>query len=126
MQLVIDIRKEKYSFIVTILNIDNDEISFLKAIRQIFYKFQYFIYSIQIEDLKSFSLKIKYKDFHRFPCIFLYGDFLSENNWYNLKEDNERKYLRFSMKAFNLYKEKEKDLFDSMFKRFGKFVQITE
>lgn len=101
---------------------DMDE--YLKLIRRILYKFSFFLYSIQVEDYGQISLKLKYRDFERFTSLFAWESFPVEDKFiFGVYDtDSRRTFLRFSFKIFNLYREKEKPIFESIMKRYQRFI----
>ena len=129
LNVVLEVKEEKYTFRLFFLNLPKDnEIEFLKVIRTLYYKFQFFIYSIQIDSLTEISIKLKYKEFDRFPSIYCSKTVnISDKNTYCLEELHpDRNYIKFSVATSNLYREKEKEVFDSIMKHYGKFVVITD
>ena len=123
------VMKEQYSYYIKFVDADIDLDLYLKYIRRLMYKFQYFIYTIQVESAVYFSLKLKTKDFDRHPSITTWN-FDIDDKYLYLKKECEtnnpfstKKYLKSSEDALLYYKEREKPFFDTFFNKYGKYIQ---
>lgn len=103
-------------------NVDIDWV--VMTLRRLVYKFQYFIYSLQIEGENLFSLKIKHKEFERFPTLFTYKFEIDSKYIYVKKaKDENRKYLNINIVTMDFYRKKEKPLFETIVRKYGCYLQ---
>lgn len=108
--LVVAIEERKFNYNLLLSDVSNKLFKFTIA-RALMYKFQYFIYSIMVED-NILSIKFKYDKWERYPIVFTFlTDDDTKNVTYSLPTD-DRRFVKYEKRVYEIYREKEKVAFE--------------